>query len=81
MLGSRVEAEDVVGDVAERWAAADRTAIRQPEGWLVTVTTRRALDVLRSARLQRVEYPGVWLPEPIATGRRPGHRRRAARSR
>ena len=37
----------------------------------MTVTTRRALDVLRSARLQRVEYPGEWLPEPIATGDEP----------
>ena len=72
MLGSRVEAEDVVGDVAERWAAANHEAIREPEGWLVTVTTRRALDVLRSARLQRQEYPGVWLPEPVETGTDPG---------
>lgn len=67
MLGSRAEAEDVVGDVAERWAAAAQDELREPEGWLVTVTTRRALDVLRSARLQREEYPGVWLPEPVAT--------------
>lgn len=71
MLGSRVEAEDVVGDVAERWSAADTEAIRAPEGWLVTVTTRRALDVLRSARLQRESYPGTWLPEPIATDAAP----------
>ena len=70
MLGSRAEAEDVVGDVAERWTTADRAAIREPEGWLVTVTTRRALDVLRSARLQREEYPGAWLPEPVATDER-----------
>jgi RNA polymerase sigma-70 factor (ECF subfamily) len=67
MLGSRVEAEDVVGDVAERWATADRDTIVAPEGWLVTVTTRRSLDVLRAARLRRVEYPGEWLPEPVAT--------------
>jgi RNA polymerase sigma-70 factor (ECF subfamily) len=68
MLGSVVEAEDVIGDVAERWAATDREVVRVPEAWLVTATTRRALDVLRSARLQRESYPGVWLPEPIATG-------------
>ena len=43
-------------------------AIANPEAWLVSVTTRRALDVLRSARLQREAYPGVWLPEPIVTG-------------
>jgi RNA polymerase sigma-70 factor (ECF subfamily) len=68
MLGSVTEAEDVVGDVAERWAGADHIAIRIPEAWLVTATTRRALDVLRSARLRRESYPGVWLPEPVATG-------------
>jgi len=67
MLGSVVEAEDVVGDVALRWSTADRTEVRSAEAWLVTVTTRRSLDVLRSARLQREEYPGVWLPEPVAT--------------
>jgi RNA polymerase sigma-70 factor, ECF subfamily len=67
MLGSVAEAEDVVGDVAERWAAADQASIVAPEGWLVTVTTRRALDVLRAARLKRVDYPGEWLPEPVAT--------------
>jgi len=71
MLGSRAEAEDVVGDVAERWAAADHSTVREPEGWLVTVTTRRSLDVLRSARLQREDYSGVWLPEPVATGTDP----------
>ena len=48
--------------------------MRIPEAWLVTATTRRALDVLRSARLQRESYPGVWLPEPIATDEAPGER-------
>ena len=72
MLGSVVEAEDVVGDVAERWLAAERDEVRIPEAWLVTATTRRALDVLRSARVQRESYPGVWLPEPLATSNIPG---------
>lgn len=65
MLGRVAEAEDVVGDVAERWLAA--TGVANPEAWLVTVTTRRALDVARSARLTRVDYPGEWLPEPLVT--------------
>jgi RNA polymerase sigma-70 factor (ECF subfamily) len=67
MLGSVAEAEDVLGDVALRWATVDRSSIESPEAWLVTVTTRRALDVLRSARLQRESYVGPWLPEPVAT--------------
>jgi RNA polymerase sigma-70 factor, ECF subfamily len=68
MLGTMSEAEDVVGDVAERWTSAAHDEVRIPEAWLVTATTRRALDILRSARLQRESYPGVWLPEPVATG-------------
>ncbi|MFV0526102.1 MAG: sigma factor-like helix-turn-helix DNA-binding protein [Acidimicrobiales bacterium] len=68
MLGTWAEAEDVVGDVAERWLRADRDGIADPDGWLTTVTSRRALDVLGSARVQRVDYPGEWLPEPVATG-------------
>jgi len=58
MLGSVAEAEDVVGDVALRWATADRAAVAVPEAWLVTATTRRALDVATSARLRRIDYLG-----------------------
>lgn len=68
MLGRVSEAEDVLGDVAERWLATDLSTVRSPEAWLVTVTTRRALDIARSARMARVDYPGEWLPEPILTG-------------
>lgn len=67
MLGTLAEAEDVVGDVAERWMRSDREAVRVPEAWLMSVTSRRALDVLKSARMRRERYPGVWLPEPVAT--------------
>lgn len=68
MLGSMAEAEDVVGDIALRWLTVDHATIVTPEAWLVTAVTRRALDVLKSARRQREQYPGVWLPEPVATG-------------
>ncbi|HEY1092869.1 MAG TPA: sigma factor-like helix-turn-helix DNA-binding protein, partial [Burkholderiaceae bacterium] len=39
-------------------------ALATPEAWLVTVTTRLAIDRLRAAKLQRQHYPGFWLPEP-----------------
>lgn len=68
MLGTMADAEDVVGDVALRWLTVDHATIVTPEAWLVTAVTRRALDVLKSARRQREQYPGVWLPEPVATG-------------
>ena len=67
MLGTMADAEDVVGDVAERWLAADHSSIDVPEAWLVTAVSRRSLDVLKSARRQREDYPGVWMPEPVCT--------------
>jgi RNA polymerase sigma-70 factor (ECF subfamily) len=65
MLGVRADAEDVVQDAWLRWNAADRQELRSAEAWLVTVTTRLALDRLRAARSEREAYPGAWLPEPI----------------
>lgn len=65
LLGELTEAEDVVQDAWLRWHQADRDAVRNAEAFLVTVTTRLALDRLRSARAQREVYVGPWLPEPL----------------
>src|SRR5690242_19539657 len=67
MLGNYDDAEDVVQEAFLRWHSADQAAVRSPEAWLVTVTTRLAVDQLRRAAKERSEYPGPWLPEPIAT--------------
>lgn len=69
MLGEYDEAEDVVQDAYLRWQRADREAIHTPEAWLVTVTTRLAVDRRRRLEKERANYPGPWLPEPIATDR------------
>lgn len=65
MLGSRAEAEDVVQEAYVRWHQADRQTIRSPEAWLVTTTTRLALDRLRALKTERDAYTGPWLPEPL----------------
>ncbi len=65
MLGDRGEAEDAVQDAWLRFAGAQPDAIRNAEAYLVTVTTRLAIDRLRSARVRRETYVGPWLPEPI----------------
>lgn len=67
MLGELTEAEDVVQDAWLRWDQADRDAVRNAESFLVTVTTRLALDRLRAARARREVYVGPWLPEPLVT--------------
>jgi len=67
MLGELTEAEDIVQEAWLRWEKADRDAIRNPEPFLVRVTTNLALDHLRSARARREVYIGPWLPEPLVT--------------
>jgi RNA polymerase sigma-70 factor (TIGR02957 family) len=64
MLGSTEEAEEVVQDVWLRWHEAQNDSFDSPEAWLVTATTRVALDRLRAAKVRREQYPGLWLPEP-----------------
>ena len=69
MLGSVTEAEDVVQDVLLRVHRAinDGEQIESPRAFVATVTTRLAIDELRSARKRRERYTGEWLPEPILT--------------
>jgi RNA polymerase sigma-70 factor (TIGR02957 family) len=70
MLGSVSEAEDVVQEALLRLhSALDATGeqIASPHAFLATVTTRLAINELRSARARRERYFGEWLPEPIIT--------------
>lgn len=67
MLGSVVDAEDVVQEAFIRWMSADRSAIREPEAFLRRVVTRLCLDQMKSARARRETYVGPWLPEPFVT--------------
>lgn len=65
MLGSPADAEDVLHDAWLRWHTHKADRLDDPEAWLVTVTTRLALDRLRRARVEREHYTGPWLPEPM----------------
>lgn len=64
MLGSVTEAEDVVQETFLRYHEGD-VEPESPKAYLATVTTRLAIDHLRSARARREVYPGEWLPEPL----------------
>jgi len=67
LLGTLIEAEDAVQEAWLRLQRTDLETIHDLTGWLVTTTSRIALDTLRSARVRREEYVGPWLPEPIET--------------
>jgi RNA polymerase sigma-70 factor, ECF subfamily len=66
MLGSASEAEDVVQDAWLRARQDEHADIRSPRAYLTTIVTRLCIDHLRSAERTRMEYPGPWLPEPLA---------------
>jgi RNA polymerase sigma-70 factor (TIGR02957 family) len=67
MLGSAVDAEDVLQEVWLRWADVAHDEIRDPRAYLVRVTTRLALNHLRGGARRREDYVGTWLPEPLLT--------------
>ena len=68
MLGSVAEAEDIVQEAFLRYHALDDTnQVDSPKAYLAAVTTRLAIDHLRSARVRRESYIGEWLPEPLLT--------------
>lgn len=79
MLGSVADAEDVV---QEAFLRLHRTleggaVVESPKAFLAAVTTRLAIDHLRSARVKRESYIGAWLPEPIVEERESGMERHA----
>ncbi|MFJ9563934.1 RNA polymerase sigma-70 factor [Streptomyces fuscichromogenes] len=67
VLGSVVEAEDVVQEVWLRWQKTDRSLVVSPMAFLSSATTRLAINVAQSARVRRETYIGPWLPEPVDT--------------
>jgi DNA-directed RNA polymerase specialized sigma24 family protein len=72
MLGSAVDAEDIVQDVWVRWQLADRSGVRDAAAFLATTATRLAINVKQSARSRREMSVGPWLPEPVDGSADPG---------
>ena len=70
MTGSVSDAEDIVQEAFLR--AGQGADVESPKAYLATVTTRLAIDHLRSARVRRESYVGTWLPEPFIGNTEPG---------
>ena len=67
MTGGVGDAEDIVQEAYLRYqrALGEGTEVESPRAYLSAVVTRLSIDHLRSARVQREQYVGQWLPEPI----------------
>jgi RNA polymerase sigma-70 factor (ECF subfamily) len=68
MLGSVADAEDMLQETFLRWQQTSDDPIRSPRAFLVTIISRLCINHLQSARSQREQYVGQWLPEPLLTG-------------
>jgi RNA polymerase sigma-70 factor (ECF subfamily) len=68
MLGSAMEAEDIVQEAYLRYRATPPESIRTLRSFLTTIVHHLCIDHLKSAQTRREEYVGPWLPEPIITG-------------
>src|SRR5579859_1538144 len=68
MLGSVADAEDIVQESFIRWQRSADEEILSPRAYLVTIVSRLCLNHLHSAKRQREDYVGQWLPEPLMTG-------------
>ena len=68
MLGSAMEADDIVQDEYLRYRATPPESIRSLKSLLSTIVHHLCMDHLKSAQARRETYVGPWLPEPIITG-------------
>ena len=68
IVGSWTEAEDVVQDVWLRWQGYERTTVRNATAFLVTTTTRLAINATHSARARRESYLGEWVHDSVHPG-------------
>ena len=71
MLGTTMEAEDIVQEAYLRYQQADPQAIQSPRAYLSTIVTRLCINELNSAKQKRELYTGPWLPEPVNTAAHP----------
>lgn len=66
MLGNLADTRDIVQDAYIRWDDVNHDRINNPETYLKTIVSRLCIDQFRSAKQQREEYIGPWLPQPVA---------------
>ena len=67
MLGSAMDAEDMVQETYLRYQSTPPETITSLKAFLTTIISRLCVDQLHLARRQREQYLGPWLPEPIIT--------------
>jgi RNA polymerase sigma-70 factor (ECF subfamily) len=65
MLGNIDQAEDIVQDTYLKWMDVQVGSVKYTKAFLVKMVTNKCINHLNSARVQREDYIGIWLPEPL----------------
>jgi RNA polymerase sigma factor (sigma-70 family) len=71
VLGTACEADDIVQETWIRWQGTDRSKVRDATAFLVTTTTRLAINVAQSARARREMHIGPRLVDPVDAAANP----------
>lgn len=67
ILGSWEEAKDTVQDVFLKFMLLESDKIVDKKSYLIRMVINLAIDHKDKYRKRLAEYPGQWLPEPVAT--------------
>jgi RNA polymerase sigma-70 factor, ECF subfamily len=65
LLGTVVDAEDVLQETWLRWSTVDQHEVTNPRAYLARIATNQALNRIRANKARRESYVGPWLPEPL----------------
>ncbi|MDR6783195.1 RNA polymerase sigma factor (sigma-70 family) [Pedobacter africanus] len=66
ICGSVADAEDVVQDVLLKFLDVDQQHIDNVKAYLIRMVINRAIDQKKKLHRLVLDYPGEWLPEPVA---------------
>lgn len=69
ILGSYEDARDVVQDVWLKLLENPAGHVENPRGYLIKSVINHAINLKNRQKKFLKEYPGYWLPEPVATER------------
>jgi RNA polymerase sigma factor (sigma-70 family) len=67
ILGSYEEAKDTVQDVFLKFTQLDQHKVEDQKLYLIRMVINLSIDRKRKQQKARANYPGQWLPEPLAT--------------
>jgi RNA polymerase sigma-70 factor, ECF subfamily len=67
MLGCVSDCEDVVQEAYIRWSGIRLNSVDSEPAFLTSIVSRLCIDRLRRRKVEKLNYIGPWLPDPVPT--------------